>query len=70
MDRVLGRCGDRHHFGVPPEALQFVISARLRRKHVDQVIAVIGQNPLGIPETFDADRIFAALLQLRAISSR
>jgi len=51
---------------MPPQPLQVVIRARLRGENVDEVIAVIGQYPLGVVETFHADRVLAPLCQLRA----
>lgn len=64
MNGRLRRFGNRDHLSVPPEALQFVISARLLRKYVDQAIPVVRQHPFGIGEAFDTDRIFAAQLHL------
>src|SRR5579863_9340464 len=65
VDRRSGSFRNRHFFSVPPEALQFVISARLGREDVDQAIAVVCEDPLGIREAFHAHRIFAALFQLK-----
>ena len=57
---------ERHLLGVAPQALQVIVLARLGGEDVDQIIAVIGQNPFGVFESFHADRIFAALVELRA----
>lgn len=53
-----------YHSSMPPQPIEVVINARLRRKDVDQVVAVIGQYPFGVFETFDTHGIFAALGQL------
>lgn len=53
-------------FGVPPQSIQIVIGAGLFGEHVNQVIAVVGQHPLGVLKTFHADRMLAAFLQLAA----
>src|SRR5580692_10367560 len=50
--------------GIAPEALEIVVGARLFRKNVDHVIAVVHQDPLGVGITFDARRDVAVLLQL------
>lgn len=63
-ERLLSR-RNRDVFGMPPETFQLVISARLSRKYVDQAIAIIHQNPLGVVKPFHAHRIFAALFQLQ-----
>lgn len=51
---------------MPPQALQFIKGARLGREHVDKIVAVIRQNPFSVGKSFDADRIFAALIELLA----
>src|SRR6476660_1383923 len=49
---------------VAPEALQVVVGARLLRKNVDHVVAVIHQDPFGVGITFHARRNVSVLLQL------
>ena len=64
---MVGRLGwfwDRNFLGVAPQPFQIVVRARLRRKYVDQTIAVVRQNPLGVGEAFHADRVFAAHFHL------
>jgi hypothetical protein len=51
---------------VTPQAFQFVVGARFFRKHVDQIVAVVGENPLRIVETFDAHRVLATIGELLA----
>ena len=60
------KAGDLDDFGVAPQSIQIVIGARLFGENVDQVIAVIGQYPLGVIETFHAHRTLAAFVQLAA----
>jgi len=61
----LRRFRNRYHLRVPPQPLEVIISARLRGENVDQVIAIIGQNPFSIVEAFYADRVLAPLGQFR-----
>jgi hypothetical protein len=49
-----------------PQSIQIVVSTRFFRKHVDQVVAVIRQDPFRVLEAFHANRIFAALGELLA----
>ena len=57
---------NRHHLRMPPQPLQFVKRACFGRKDVYQIVAVIGENPFGVRETFHADRILAAPFELLA----
>ena len=50
---------------MPPQPLQIVISAGLRRKNVNQIVAVVGQDPFGGVEALDVHRILAPLAQLQ-----
>jgi len=61
-----GIFGNRHHLRVPPQALEFIEGARFWREDVNQVIAIIGQDPFGVGEAFHADGIFAASFKLLA----
>ena len=61
-----GIFGDGHHFGVPPQPLEFIKRARFWREDVNQIIAIIGQDPFGVCEAFHADRILAALIELQS----
>ncbi len=49
---------------MPPQPFKTVIFARHRRQNVNDEIAVVHQNPFGVLVAFDADRLFAVLLQL------
>jgi hypothetical protein len=60
------KAGDFDDFSVAPQSIQIVIGARLFGEHVDQVIAVIGQDPLCVIETFHAHRTLTAFVQLPA----
>ena len=51
---------------MPPQALKFIERASFRREHVNQIVPVIGQDPLCVCEAFHADWIFASLIQLLA----
>ena len=64
--RPLWRYGNRHRLGVPPQAFQVVVFSRFRGEDVNQKIAIVGQHPLGVLETFHAYGTFTALVQLRA----
>jgi hypothetical protein len=51
---------------VAPQSIQIVVSTRFFREHVNQVVAVIGQDPFGVCETFHAHRTLAAFIELTA----
>jgi hypothetical protein len=64
--RERGIFRNRHHFGVPPQPLEFIKRPRFGRENVDQIIPVIRQYPFGVGEAFYADGIFATSFQLLA----
>jgi hypothetical protein len=51
---------------MPPQALELIERAGFRREYVDQVVAIIRQDPFSVREAFHADRIFATLIELLA----
>src|SRR5438309_2306902 len=60
----LGTFRDWYYLGVPPQPIQVIVRSCFFRKHVDQIVAIIGQYPFGILESFDAYRILAPLREL------
>ena len=61
----IGRQGD--DFAFAPEPFQLKVLAGFRRKDVDEVVAVIGQNPLGGLVAFEAvGEIAVLVLELKA----
>lgn len=50
---------------MPPETFQVVVGAGACQKNVDDEIAVVLENPLGVFVTFDADRELTLVLQLQ-----
>jgi hypothetical protein len=56
------RGGDLQGLGAAPQAFEAVILASFRGEDVNQHVAVVGQDPLGLVVAFDACRQFASLL--------
>ena len=50
--------------GIPPQPFQIVIDARLIREDIDHVIAIVHQDPLGVPVSFDIAWKIAASFEL------
>jgi hypothetical protein len=51
-------------FSVTPKAIEIVIGTGFLGKNVDQVVAIIRQNPFGIFEAFHADGVFSDIVKL------
>lgn len=49
-----------------PEPFEIVEGPGFFGKHVDQVVAVIGQDPVGVLEAFDTERVLAPIGELCA----
>ena len=66
----LGRLGfgsrDGNILGVAPKTFEVVECAGFLGKDVDQVVAKVHEDPFGVGEPLDTNRILAAPLQLRA----
>jgi len=58
--------GDFDQLGVTPETIKIVIRAGFLGENVDQIIAVIRQDPLGIFETLHTHGVFSHLVKLTA----
>jgi hypothetical protein len=59
--------GDFDELGAAPEAFEAVIFAGFGREDVDEEVAIVGEDPLGLFVAFDADGQFAGvLLELEA----
>jgi hypothetical protein len=55
---------DFDDLGVTPQTIEIVIGASFLGENVDQVVAIVCQNPLGILEALDTDRVFSDLVKL------
>ncbi len=58
--------GDFDHLSVAPQAIEIVIRAGFLGENVDQVIAIIRQDPFGVFETLHADGVFSDIVKLAA----
>ena len=71
VKRVAGRwlgglAWNLNDFRMAPQSIQIIVRTRFFREHVNQVIAVVGQYPLGVCETFHAHWTLAAFIELTA----
>jgi hypothetical protein len=57
---------DFDDLGVTPQTIEIVIGASFLGENVDQVVAIVCQNPLGILEALDTDRMLTMLVKLTA----